>query len=301
MRKKLFSLAFAVVILALGGAIYWQYKAVTARSTAPSVTLLSPNGGEVLKEGSPYTIKWATQNIPTTDKISITIRRVAPPPLPSEGQEFDPIVFVDLENAGSKDWNVSDMYPEGNYLLGITSYASLPITNPISDESDATFRITKPDWQTYVNTKFGYSINYPGNWTFREFPDTQTGAGFRPLDSPDEIASECVTVDERGTAANEYNTPLDEYAKKAAIVEIQDYEKLNSIATVTTTAGSVGYETTWLYRTMTGQEKVSLPIAYFENDRQDNQLKYKTVQITLNSEDCEGTYGQMLPTLKLLK
>lgn len=159
----------------------------------------------------------------------------------------------------------------------------------------------KPVWQTYANTKFGYSIDYPGNWTFREFPDTQTGAGFRPSDSPSEIASECITIDERGTAADEYKTPLVEYAPKAAAIEIQNYEKLNSVRSVTTTAGSAGYETTWIYRTFDGQEKISLPITYFENDRADGRLKYKTVQITLNSEDCEGTYGQMLPTLKLLE
>jgi len=66
-----------------------------------------------------------------------------PPVLPEEGQEFDPIIFVNLENTGSTDWIVSDMYPEGNYIIGITSYSSIPVTDPISDESDATFRIIK--------------------------------------------------------------------------------------------------------------------------------------------------------------
>jgi hypothetical protein len=163
----------------------------------------------------------------------------------------------------------------------------------------------KSAWQTYENTKFGYSIDYPVDWTFREFPDTRTGAGFRPSNSPDEIASECIDVDERGTAENEYNTPFDEYVKRAAIIETQDCEKLNSIRSVTTTVGLVGYETTWVYKTMDGQEKVSLPIAYFENKKtvqeENGQLKYKTVQITLNNEDCEGTYNQILPTLKILE
>jgi len=165
------------------------------------------------------------------------------------------------------------------------------------------FQTTVGDWKTYMNQKFGYSVLYPNDWIFREFPDTQTGAGFRPLNSPDEIASECINVDERETAENEYNTPLSEYAKRAAIVEIQNYEKLNSIKSVTTTAGLTGYETTWIYRTMDGQEKVSLPITYFENKKTiqsgNGQLKYKTVQITLDNEDCGKTYEQMLPTLKL--
>jgi len=46
-----------------------------------------------------------------------------------------------------------------------------------------------------------------------------------------------------------------------------------------------------------------LPIAYFENKKivqtENGQLKYKTVQIVLNSEGCEEIYNQMLPTLKL--
>jgi membrane-bound inhibitor of C-type lysozyme len=63
--------------------------------------------------------------------------------LQAEGQEFDPIIFTNLENTGSKEWTISDMYPEGNYIIEINTYKSLPITNPISDESDATFQIIK--------------------------------------------------------------------------------------------------------------------------------------------------------------
>jgi len=145
MKKTLIVGLALIVVLGLGGVAYWQYKITTTindqPSVIPSVTLISPNGGEVLKKGSTYTIKWGTQNIPATNKISINIRRVAPPPLPSDGQEFDPIVFINLENTGSKDWTVSDMYPKGNYIIGITSYASIPITDAISDESDTTFQI----------------------------------------------------------------------------------------------------------------------------------------------------------------
>jgi membrane-bound inhibitor of C-type lysozyme len=140
-KKIVVTILVVIIIVVLGGVVYWQYRNANSRSVNPSITLVSPNGGEVLKEGSVYTIKWNTQNIPATNKISITIRRVAPPALPTEGQEFDPIVFTDLENTGSKDWTVSYMYPDGNYILGITSYASIPITDAISDESDVTFQI----------------------------------------------------------------------------------------------------------------------------------------------------------------
>ncbi len=305
MKRFPFPFILAVAVLALGGAIYWQYQNTVAGNIQPFLHLLSPNGGEVLSEGSAYTIRWKTQNIPAADKIAITIRRIAPPPLPEEGQEFDPIIFVNLENTGSKDWTVADMYPTGNYVLGIISYASIPVTNSIFDESDATFRIVKPAQQTYVNAKFGYSIDYPSGWIFREFPDTQTGVGFRPPNSPAEIASECMTVDARGTAGNEENLPFAEYVKKAAVVEIQNYEKLDSLRSVTTTAGLVGYETTWIYRAFDGQEKISLPITYFESAKtiptESGQMKYKTIQIVLNNEACEEVYNQMIPTVKLLE
>ncbi|MFA5083790.1 MAG: hypothetical protein WC475_00170 [Candidatus Paceibacterota bacterium] len=291
-----------VIVLGLGIAAYWMLQ----KNTEPSVALISPNGGETLKEGSTYAIKWKTQNIPATDKISINIRRVPPPPLQQEGQEFDPIIFINLENTGSKDWKVSDMYPEGDYLLGITSYASIPVTSPVSDESDAPFKIVKSaGWQSYMNEKFGYSVDYPNDWTFREFPDTKTGAGFRPSGSPEDIASECVNIDARGTAENEYDTPFDEYVKIAAPVEIQGFEKLNSIEPVMTAGGLTGYKTTWIYKNFSGQEKISLPIAYFDNEETIQEsfgpLKYKTVQISLNSEACEEIYNQMLSTFRLPK
>ncbi|MDD2646827.1 MAG: MliC family protein [Patescibacteria group bacterium] len=141
--KKIVLIVVIVVIIILGGLTYWQYKSASLISAKPSIKLIYPNGGESLERGSTYKIKWETRGIPATDKISITIRRVPPPPLATEGQEFDPIIFVNLANTGSIDWTVSDMYPDGNYILGINSYTSLPIIDAISDESDGVFHIEK--------------------------------------------------------------------------------------------------------------------------------------------------------------
>ncbi len=105
-----------------------------------SVQVLAPRSGDVIDTGSTQTITWSTKHIPASDKISIAIRRIPPPALPEEGQEFDPIIFIDLPNTGSKKWLVSHMYPDGTYVIGVTSYASVPVTNPISAES-APFRI----------------------------------------------------------------------------------------------------------------------------------------------------------------
>lgn len=147
MHKKFLVIILAIIIIAvLVGVVYQQKKTknISPGNTSPSITLVYPNGGETLNEGSVYTISWKTQNIPATNKVALTIRRVPPPALREEGQEFDPIIFTDLENTGSKEWKVSYIYPDGNYIIGINTYESLPIINPISDESDATFQIINP-------------------------------------------------------------------------------------------------------------------------------------------------------------
>lgn len=104
------------------------------------VQVLTPRSGDVFDTGSTQTITWSTQHIPASNNISITIRRIPPPALQEEGQEFDPIIFTNLPNTGSKEWIISDMYPDGTYVIGVTSYTSIPVTNPISAESSE-FRI----------------------------------------------------------------------------------------------------------------------------------------------------------------
>lgn len=107
----------------------------------PGIAITVPIGGEEWALGSTHTLSWSTYNAPGKDKLAISIRRLAPPPLQSEGQEFDPIVFTDVPaSAGRIDWTISDMYPTGTYVLEFHAYASLPMTDDISVES-APFQI----------------------------------------------------------------------------------------------------------------------------------------------------------------
>jgi hypothetical protein len=136
-NTKIIIIISAVALLLICGLFY-----VLRSSGSASIQVLFPSGGETLVTGSSQTLKWKTHKIPAADKIAVTIRRIPPPALPEEGQEFDPIIFTDLPNTGSQDWVISDMYPAGNYVLGFTSYASTPITNPTMAESQE-FSITK--------------------------------------------------------------------------------------------------------------------------------------------------------------
>lgn len=288
---KKISIVLILLVIFVGIFFFLQNK------NSASLTLISPNGGEVLEEGSTYTIKWSSKNIPADNKISISIRRVVPSSMPIEGQEFDPLIFFNLDNTGSVDWTVSDMYPAGDYLLDIVSYSSLPVNNPILDESDATFQIIKSskevNWQTYHNENFGYSLNYPDSLILREFLETKTGVGFH---FQDEIYPECITVSAREAVKNKENLFFDQYVREAAIEEIQDFKRLNSIEKITANSGLNGYKTTWGYTFLGGEEEISLPITYFEGPGNIQGVNYKTIQLTLNDSSCEEIYEQILLT-----
>jgi len=137
--KNLFA-ALAVLALVAVGAWYL----LGARTNTPAtLAITSPAGGELWQSGETHEMAWETSGIPASDKVSITIRRIPPPPLQEEGQEFDPIVFTDLPNTGRATWTISSMYPNGTYVLGVSAYKSVPVTDVVSAESK-TFTITHP-------------------------------------------------------------------------------------------------------------------------------------------------------------
>lgn len=169
-----------IVILGIILGVFYVF-----RDTTPSISVISPKISDVVTAGSVQQIKWTTNNIPSSYKISVLIRRVPPPPLQEEGQEFDPIVFVNLPNTGSVDWTVSDMYPEGRYILDLTAYESVPVTNPISAESGV-FSIEKSELiggSRDVNgclTPAGYAFDEEVGACIRAFdmtPDIKAAAG----------------------------------------------------------------------------------------------------------------------------
>jgi hypothetical protein len=160
------------------------------------------------------------------------------------------------------------------------SITPIPITNPTAT------------WKTYSNTKYNYLIDYPSDWSLREFPDTKDGAGFNPLDKPGyPDRSESITISAGQKIGNYVNDTFEDYVKIAASQEIQNYNKLASIKKVTTAAGIIGYETTWMV-----QSTESLPISYFELPGNKNLL----VRFYLNKPEDLAIYEKMLSTLKFI-
>ncbi len=96
--------------------------------TSDSLTLLSPNGGETIRRGTTYEIRWnATGNVGTT--IKIVIRRGT----------YSSTLAGGTPNDGSYNWNIPATYGYGTgWSIEVISLA----TPAIFDASDATFSIT---------------------------------------------------------------------------------------------------------------------------------------------------------------
>lgn len=162
---KLWAIIIIIILLiAIAGTIWYLQN--TQQNSQPIIRITSPTGNESWRSGEEHVISWDSNNIPANYKVSISIRRIPPPALQEEGQEFDPIIFTDLPNIGKVTWNISPMYPNGTYVLGIQAYESIPVSNAILAES-AKFIITHPemlndvyplypdvDWQSTVVENF---------------------------------------------------------------------------------------------------------------------------------------------------
>jgi len=155
----------------------------------------------------------------------------------------------------------------GVYYLGTQKNApkSVPVSEtqiPENQESSISEVPAKSNIQTYSNTKYGYTFEYPTGW---EILGSSTDATIGITPTGNTLATIRVDVsnmifDDRGVI------PFTEYAKTAAKNEIQNYTKLSTIKEITTNSGAVGYETTWSVAPPPGAgggTSVSGPMTYF--------------------------------------
>jgi len=90
-------------------------------STQPSITVTSPNGGEVLKVGEMYNITWNTSQFFKNQYPKVTITLIAG----SAGQAITTINTITTDNTGSYSWTIPNVsmtayiqdYPAGPYTL----------------------------------------------------------------------------------------------------------------------------------------------------------------------------------------
>lgn len=166
--------------------------------------------------------------------------------------------------------------------------------SPVTDSAIAS-------WKTYTNTTYKFSIMYPTTWTYREFPDTKTGAGFRLATNAEDPSNEFINIDYLQRALDDQTLSFENYVKVAAIHDIEGFEKLVSSTKVTTDSGVVGYTTTWQYRDHSGALQTSGPITYFPLS--DNALTGSiqvsgNVQATPISSSTLSDYNKMVKTFK---
>ena len=102
-------------------------------STPPSITVVSPNGGEVYSAGQQITIEWESCNV--NQLVGATLSGF---PYPSSTQFF--VGNWVAANTGSQVVTIPSTAPPGNYVINISTP---PESSPgVDDWSDNFFQIT---------------------------------------------------------------------------------------------------------------------------------------------------------------
>ncbi len=127
----------------------------TTTSTTPSITVLSPNGGENLKDGDVVRITWKTTSLPSSQKLDIALEV---PHLTWQNGTVGKNIITGIDNRGFYNWTVKALkpfyepeggtivYPNGQYKINVSCRGGdgvCPISNNF-DESDNYFTITSP-------------------------------------------------------------------------------------------------------------------------------------------------------------
>lgn len=129
-----------------------------------SITVLSPNGGEVFKVGSTQTISWKTTGLSKNSKVTIILSSVGTGGS-REGDAYQLISTTD--NIGKYTWVVTSpmsLSPNNTYNISIYDYTN----SQIIDINDTPFSITSSvstsGWKTYSENNV--SIQIPQNLKF---------------------------------------------------------------------------------------------------------------------------------------
>lgn len=152
----------------------------------------------------------------------------------------------------------------------------------------------------YKSALYGFQVDYSEIFSFKESSDRKSVSLIPTGTSIDNTEGAIlIAVRHKSGDPETSKRPLAEYAKTAATEEIQNYNELASIETITTKSGEIGYKTTWNRqapsmngRVLNSKNEPSDPIAYFALPDE----PYYTVQIYLNDSAYLSEYNQILKT-----
>ena len=124
-------------------------------STTPSITVLSPNGGETYTAGQQITVKWNSKYIGSNEKISVSIYKKGA----QLSQEGSPYGYT-TTNIGSYNWIIPKDINSNQYEVSV-GYI-LTNGNAVYDNSDNYFTITSsatiPPFPEGCTSVAGYSM-----------------------------------------------------------------------------------------------------------------------------------------------
>ncbi len=104
---------------------------------SPSISVVSPNGGQTLNAGSPIVVNWSSVNIPANASVVVFLEKIGS----TSVESFPLSKTVGTPNDGQETFNFPQYAtPGSNYKIAIiTNYFGL--NNAFSDESDNFFTI----------------------------------------------------------------------------------------------------------------------------------------------------------------
>jgi len=103
-----------------------------SKITTPTITVISPNGGEILKSGKTYKIKWKSRGLERSSFVNITLTAFR-----EDGSQEKALIATYVFNKGVFNWKVLDNIP-ANVVFKIRIDSQGYIAE---DESDGFFSI----------------------------------------------------------------------------------------------------------------------------------------------------------------
>ena len=120
--------------LGIIGIPVYGYPITIVRLVLPTITLLSPLGGEILMTGQPHTFKWETVNLPSNAKIDIVFHLYV-----NYGTDlsYSPPELQGLSDDGSETWITQANFIPGEYKARVSArYETSGYYHTVSDHSE---------------------------------------------------------------------------------------------------------------------------------------------------------------------